>query len=466
MILVGTDTAFKPHMYRFDAAAKIWHEITPEKMPDCVNDAAMVYQIHSRSIILIGGVCAATDPFTAKTWEWNGTNWAEVTTVTAVARTTGSALAYDAMRETTVLYGGMEHLDPAPRSVTILFSNRNWRFAILQTRPSPRSHFGFTGDPVNNTVWLLGGVGEYNNVYAADLWGFRNGQWFVKAAKTPPPSCVGVAAAFDSNRSKLVYVCWPDTGLDMEVYEFDGTEFKTFSPKDKPDARRFGALVYDDNIKKVVFFGGYDGQDYKDDTWTWDGTNWAEIRRDRPPNRGVHAMWYDPLAKRTILYGGIGRESIDHRVDRFSDMWAFNGNGWTKLNVANTPGERLGPQYAIDPATGKLLLFGGLLSEITDPDKETRRQFYDNSTWQWDGSTNTWTKLSPASSPSPRQNGRIAWDPISQKLVLFGGFAGFFFSDLWYWTGTTWEVRPENGARRRPVTPGPVPQPPTGSDAD
>lgn len=468
MILLGTDTEFKPHMYRYDPSAKSWTEITPEKekMADCVNDAALVYAPSLGSLLLVGGVCTILDSSTAKTWQWDGTAWSEIKTVTAVARTTGSAMAFDTLRETAILYGGTEHLDPNPRSVTLLFNRGNWRFAVLHTRPSPRSLFGFTTDPARNTVWLLGGVGEYNNIYAADLWGYRDGQWFVKNAKTPPPSCVGVASAYDKDREKLVYVCWPETGLDMEVYEFDGKEFKNVSAKNKPDARRFAALVYDENLKKTVFFGGFDiDQNYKDDTWTWDGTNWTEVRRDRPPNRGMHAMWYDPLQKRTILYGGVGREDVEEHVKRFSDMWAFNGNGWTKIPVTTTPGERLGPQYAVDPNTGKVLLFGGLVHALRDPKNErSGHQFYDNETWQWDGASSTWTKLSPTTSPSARQNGRLAYDPVAQRLVLFGGFAGFFFSDLWSWTGTTWEVRPENGARRRPNAPGPVPQPPTGSD--
>lgn len=467
MILVGSDTEAKPHMYRYDPTAKTWIEITPEKMPACANDAAMVYQSHNRTLLLSGGVCAASDSFTDKTWEWNGTTWAEVTTI-AISRTTGAAMAYDPLRETTVRYGGTEHLDPLPRSVTMIYNNRQWRFAVLHTRPSPRSLFSMISDPVNNTVWVYGGMGEYNNAWAADLWGYRNGQWFVKTAKNPPASCIAAMGAYDTARSKTVFVCWPDTGLEMEVYEFDGTEFKAIAvdnDDDKPEGRRFGALVYDETLKKTVLFGGYDSQDFRDDTWLWDGTKWTEVTKNKPPNRGLHAMWYDPLQKRVILYGGIGREDIEEHVERFQDMWAFTGSGWTNLNISNTPGRRLGPQYAVDPASGKLLLFGGLVHEITDPEKETGRVFYDNQTWQWDGAANSWTRLEPANSPAARQNGRMAYDPASQRLTLFAGYAGLFFSDVWTWNGSNWEPRPETGGgRRRSVSPAPGPQTPATVD--
>jgi hypothetical protein len=467
MILVGVDTELKMHMYRRDTQANAWVEIKPEKMPDCLNDGAMVYQDHTASIIGIGGVCSLTDGFIDKTWEWNGTTWAEVKT-NDVSRGTGHTLAYDSLRQYSLLFGGTDALSAKPRSTTLLYRNGNWRFAILYTRPAPRSLFALTGDPATKTTWLLGGLNEYSAGYEADFWGYRAGQWFVQVMKDPPPSCDAPLTAFDTDRNKLILVCWAAASTDVLVYEFTGTEgaFKKIdSTKSKPSARRQGALVYDQTLKKIVLFGGYDNANFKDDTWTWDGANWTEVKKNKPPNRSLHAMWYDPLAKKTIIYGGIGREDIDHRVERFKDMWSFNGTGWTKLNVTNTPGERLGPQYAVDPATGKLLLFGGLKSELTDPAKETsRRQFYDNETWEWNGTSSTWTKLAPATVPAARQNGRLTFDPSSNRLMLYGGYAGFFFTDVWHWTGSNWEVQPDTGSgRRRPSGPVP-PQTPTDGD--
>ncbi|HYR27907.1 MAG TPA: hypothetical protein VEU30_05545, partial [Thermoanaerobaculia bacterium] len=364
--------------------------------------------------------------------------------------------------------GGFDIATTGPRSTTVVFRQNIWNYAFLETRPSPRSLFAFAHDPARQTTWLLGGINEFNNSYSADVWGYRGGQFFSQSIKGAPETCDTPLAAYDTSRNRLVYTCWTTNSFDVEVYEYDGTEFKAIATtRNKPDVRRFSALVYDDNIKKVVLFGGYDvaTQNFKDDTWTWDGANWTEVRNNKPPNRALHAMWYDPLQKRTILYGGIGRESIENHVDRFSDMWAFNGTGWTKLTIANTPGPRLGPQYAVDPATGKVLLFGGLKAEYTDPDEEeTGTQFYDNETWQWDGGANSWTKLTPATSPRPRQNGRLGYDPITGRLTLFGGFAGFFYSDIWTWSGSNWEpVIDAGGGRRRAAGPTPA-QPPTGGN--
>ena len=460
MIMLGIDAESKTVMYRFDVPTKTWVKLTPEKLLDCASDSSMVYQSHNNTILSFGGLCAS---FVAKTWEWNGTAWNEIKTDT-VDRLVATGLAYDTLRATAVLYGGSEVGSAIPRSTTSLYRNNNWSPVLLTTRPSPRSLFTFVHDPANQSAWLFGGLNEYSNGYLGDLWGLRNGQWFQKVAKDTP-TCDAPLSAFDSSRSKIVFACWPAGELEVGVYEFDGSAFTEIeTKKDKPDARRFATLVYDETLKKVVLFGGFDGSDFRDDTWTWDGANWTEVKKNKPPNRSLHAMWYDPLQKKTLLYGGIGRESIEDHVQRFSDMWAFNGTGWTKLTVTSTPGERIGPQYAIDPVSGKVLLFGGMKSELTDPDKETsRRQFYDNETWLWDGTASTWTRLSPATSPAPRQNGRLAYDPVAKRITLYGGFAGMYFSEIWQWTGSNWELVPDlsGSGRRRAAGPLPVPATPS-----
>jgi hypothetical protein len=168
-------------------------------------------------------------------------------------------------------------------------------------------------------------------------------------------------------------------------------------------------------------------------------------------------MWYDPLQHKVIVYAGIGRESLNERVTRYSDMWAFNGSGWAKLDVPETPGMRFGPQVAVNPNTGKTLLFGGLLARprTDDPTGEKLQQIFANDTWEWDGTTSRWTHLTTSDTtpePEVRENGSMAWDPIAQQLVLFAGYAeGFYRSDVWAWTGTDWLPRIEGGPRRRSV---------------
>lgn len=456
ILLMGTNETFTTLMYAYEPNNRTWRQITAEKMPACVNDAALTYRARTGTVILIGGVCSLTTSTTDQTWEWNGTNWAEVTT-NNLGRGIAQAIAYDSLRDTIVAFGGFSAFNPIPRSFTSYFTSNTWRVSFTQSRPEPRSLHSFETDPVNKTVWMFGGLNEFATAFTAELWGYRNGQWFSNFVTGAPLDCTTPVSAWDANRSKLVVICG-----GQGVFEWDGKAWTAPEARDdRPDARRFPAAVYDETLKKVVLFGGYDNANFRNDTWTWDGTTWVEIERDRPNQRSLMQMWYDPLLKKTVLYGGLGRRNINERITRYSDMWSFDGTQWTKMNVTTTPGERFGAQTAIDPRTNKMILFGGLRSEPVEGDDDRRRQFFDNDTWEWDGAASRWTKLNPAVSPAARQNGGFAWDPMAQELVLYGGYAGFYYSDTWTFDGTNWHPRAEPRGRRRPSGRPPTPVTPS-----
>ena len=122
----------------------------------------------------------------------------------------------------------------------------------------------------------------------------------------------------------------------------------------------------------------------------------------------------------------------------------FDGSGWTDMKITATPGERYGAQVAVDPRSGHTFLFGGL---VVKTEGTVQTQEYRNDTWEWNGSA--WQQLAPAISPPARENGGFEFDPGRNELVLFGGYAGFFQSDLWAFDGTNWSVRSQAPQQRR-----------------
>ena len=311
----------------------------------------------------------------------------------------------------------------------------------------------FRRDPEQNVVWLFGGINEYSVGtfidYESDIWRYSDGAWSLFTPATfanTPLGCATPVSGMDTDRDVLVVVC-----NGNEVYEWNGTDWKAFTGlTTEPSPRRFAAATYDQNLKKFVMFGGYDSfGSYRQDTWTWNGTAWTEVKSDKKPeHRAQTVMWYDPLAKKTIIYGGVGAKNIDTHAKRYSDMWSFDGTNWTRIVEAATPGIRFAPQVAINPETGKLLLFGGL--RVTVDEEDHVSQFYDNDLWSWDGASSTWTEIQTDRAPGPRQNGAFEYDPVSKKFVLFGGFYGnFYLSDRWLWDGQTWTVVPDVPSFRR-----------------
>ena len=71
---------------------------------------------------------------------------------------------------------------------------------------------------------------------------------------------------------------------------------------------------------------------------------------------------------------------------------------------------------AYDPTSDRIVLFGGAAGP---QDQET--PFAD--TWTYDYDTNTWAELAPQPAPSARGWHAMAYDASSRAIVLFGGGA-------------------------------------------
>ena len=454
VLMLGINDKTETQMYAYDAVSSTWNQLHPATMPECVNEGAVTFDTRRNVVQVVGGICSGSTN-TELLYEWDGTNWTKVTITLAMGNIYGEALAYDSSRGYTVVFGGT-NLAGSARAATYLYSGGIFLIVGDATAPVQRSLPIFvtfpdpnpdpvTGpDPKKGRIILFAGLNETGEL--VDLWQYQNGVWSIIDDAKIPIGCSQPTGTYDSDRKKLVLYC----GFDSSVHEWDGTtwkDFVSFKDNQKPAPRRLQAMVYDANIKKSVIFGGYDNN-YRDDTWTWDGTTWNRVKKNPAPSRTNTAMWYDPLMNRTVLYGGIGRLTSEDRLVRFSDMWSFDGDGWTEMKPSSTPGVRYGAQVTVNPATKHALLFGGLRLDVNGT---VQTQVYANDLWEWDGSKQSWTQLSPVKSPPGRENAGFTYDPSRDNFVLFGGYAGQYLSDVWTLEKnlSTWTVQTSPVRRRR-----------------
>src|SRR5438477_12499160 len=102
---------------------------------------------------------------------------------------------------------------------------------------------------------------------------------------------------------------------------------------------------------------------------------------------------------------------------------------WTQLSPANSPPARSYLAMTYDPVSGKIITFGGFDG-----------MGYLNDTWTFDGVT--WTQVATNTPPPARAAAQMAYDSVTQKVVLFGGFDGAnYLGDTWLWDGTTSQWR-------------------------
>lgn len=156
--------------------------------------------------------------------------------------------------------------------------------------------------------------------------------------------------------------------------------------------------------------------------------SWLPLAPSSSPTGRAGSAMAYDAASRQLVLFGGITETGTHGFR--NDTWIWSGETWTRLSPASSPSLRYGASLVYDAAMGELLLFGGY-------DGSTESNVDLNDTWTWNGTD--WTKLSPAKSPPGRVNASMAYDAASGKVLLYGGQGLHGDSaDTWTWNGVTW----------------------------
>jgi hypothetical protein len=193
-----------------------------------------------------------------------------------------------------------------------------------------------------------------------------------------------------------------------------------------PGARRDHSMTYDGDGHRILLFGGRRAGIAMDDLWSFDvaTSTWTEVAstRDRPAARFAHTATYDASRKRLIVATGQGD---GERF--FNDVWAFDGASgvWRELGAQTTtrPEIRYGAGGAHDLAGNRIFVSHGFTSHGRFDD-----------TWTFDLASETWTQVATDGDvPIKRCLTRCLWLPAAKRLLLFGGQtdATPYLGDFW-----------------------------------
>ncbi len=139
-----------------------------------------------------------------------------------------------------------------------------------------------------------------------------------------------------------------------------------------------------------------------------------------PSARDSASMAYDPATGEMVLFGGLSGGYL-------GETWTYDGSVWEEQHPVNSPPAGSEGTMAYDPATDELVLFCGI-GQNGSPGE----------TWTYNGST--WTEQHPANSPVGRQGAPMAYDPVTGEMVLFGGYGDAVgpLGETWTYNGSTW----------------------------
>ena len=266
----------------------------------------------------------------------------------------------------------------------------------------------------------------------------------LKPSGDTPSVRAGQCMVYDTKNDQVILFGGTDSAsffADTWAYSPGANAWKNLNPSDLvPSGRVAMAMVYDAASGKVVMFGGIEkGGALLADTWLYDpGANaWTQVTATGtgPSARGGHAMVYEPATGKVLLFGGKDDSGV------LNDTWTFDvaTTTWTRLEPANgSPTARYGHAMTVEDTTGKVLVFGGWDS----------KKYFD-STWVYDPAANSWTSLDTQGLlPSKRAGHCLVYDAATGGVIMFGGTSGSsFLRDVIYFdpATSTWTTA-ETGA--------------------
>jgi hypothetical protein len=275
------------------------------------------------------------------------------------------------------------------------------QLTVNQEPPKRYAHALVAERNTTGRIVLFSGY-EVDATETDDTWTLEGATWTKKSPATRPPARHNAMAGYDETGQRTVLAGGFSGSLFKDNWTWNGTTWSALDPLTVGlDA---GGMVWDSNASKLLLFAANSSGDLQ--LFELAGATWQKITALVPPLLGLdQSGWaYDTERKLTVLFKRTGGET-----------WEYNHASKTwKVNLsAGGPGARCGVAMAYDEQRKVTMLFGGANASCNNPGVPF------NDTWQYDGTT--WQQIPTTGTPPARFRGRMVYDALRNRMVLFGG---------------------------------------------
>jgi hypothetical protein len=194
--------------------------------------------------------------------------------------------------------------------------------------------------------------------------------------------------------------------------------WSNLNPSVKPSARYGHSIIYAGNNKIILFGGSYSFGSYDNETWEYDISSNTWLNLS--PSGPV------PSARGFFSMVYIGNNKVILFGGRDStglngETWEYNisSNTWMNLTPVIKPSARMGHIIVYMEDYNRIILFGGYDGYS-----------YTDETWEYNVTINSWSNLNPTVKPSARESHSMVYIGNS-KVILFGGRNGSSNNETW-----------------------------------
>ncbi|MGD9093203.1 MAG: kelch repeat-containing protein [Anaerolineales bacterium] len=307
-----------------------WQLIVTSVTPPARYTHGMAYDLARDRVVMFGGDDKGKNHL-KDTWEFNGNEWTQVSPANApIGRVNISqAMVYDTQREKTVLFGGKASFGRLDD--TWEYNGTDWVEITVPNPPPGRDGHALAYDEDRNLTVMFGGY-NHTNFSMNDTWEYDGSVWTQVQPVQSPPGRNHHSIAYDSRRGVIVLFGGnSESGVYLDdTWEYDGTTWRLVTTLESPLARKDHSLAYDESRGVIVLFGGFggtsddDGQPL-DDTWEYDGNTWYQVGTTlKPEARLGFPLVYDSIRERIILFSG---GYFKGKLNAYEDTWFYSGGG-------------------------------------------------------------------------------------------------------------------------------------------
>lgn len=194
----------------------------------------------------------------------------------------------------------------------------------------------------------------------------------------------------------------------------------TSLPAPEPLPPSEGAITFDPKRRTLILIPAGTA-----DIWEYSlQTNaWRPIVHEGPA-LSFHSMVLDTRADRLVVLGGFSIGPFGTNPQYYADVWTYGMDQrglWSKVNPGgDSPRPRAAGTAIYDPLDDRMVVFGGEVEGHIS-----------NETWFLRlGDSPTWEQLTPAGDgPGVRFYAASIYDPVGHRMIVYGGSDGSVHSD-------------------------------------